>query len=77
VLDVAFVGSFLLNLHLVSLELWTLGSDVTGDAAVMTRGKTSFVGMLFDSLCIFKFSILTNNMTLSFYMSPMRRDIFR
>jgi hypothetical protein len=50
---------------------------VTGDAAVMTGGQVSFVGMLFDSLCRFMVSILTNNIALTFYMSPMRRDIFR
>jgi hypothetical protein len=50
---------------------------VTDDSAVMTCGQASFVGMLFDSLCRFKVSILTNNITLTFYMSPMRRDIFR
>jgi hypothetical protein len=61
----------------VSLELWTLGSDVTGDAAVMTGGHASFVGMFFDSLCRFKVSIPTNNIVLTFYMSPMWRDIFR
>jgi hypothetical protein len=61
----------------VSLELLTLGSNVTSDATVMTGGQTSFVGMLFDSFCIFKISILTNNIALNFYMSPMQRDIFR
>jgi hypothetical protein len=61
----------------VSLELWTFGSNVTSDAAVMTGGHASFVGMLFDNLCRFKVSILTNNISLNFYMSPMRRDIFR
>jgi hypothetical protein len=61
----------------VSLELWTLGSDVTSDAAVMVGRQASFVGMLFESPCRFKVSILTNNIALTFYMSPMRRDIFR
>jgi hypothetical protein len=65
------------NLRLVSVEQWTLGSDVTGDATVMTSGQASFVGMLFDSLCRFKIGILTNNISLTFYMSPMQRDIFR
>jgi len=32
-----------LNLRLLSLKLWTFGSDVTGDAAVMTGGQASFV----------------------------------
>jgi hypothetical protein len=50
----------------VSLELWTLGSDVIGDAAVMTGGQASFVGMLFDNPCRFKVSILTNNIVLPF-----------
>jgi hypothetical protein len=50
----------------VSLELWTFGSDVTGDAAVMTDGHASFVGMLFDSFCKFKVSILTNNIALTY-----------
>jgi hypothetical protein len=49
---------------------------VTSDAAVMTGGQTSFVGMLFDSLCRFKVNILTNNIVITFYMSPIR-DIFR
>jgi hypothetical protein len=61
----------------VSLELWTLGSDVIGDVVVMAGRHASFVGMLFDSPCRFKVSILTNNIALTFYMSPMRRDIFR
>jgi hypothetical protein len=59
------------------LEMWTFGLGVTDDAAVMTGGHASFVGMLFDSLCKFKVSILTNNTALTFYMSPMRKDIFR
>jgi hypothetical protein len=50
--------------------MWTFGSDVTGDAAVMTGGPASFVGMLFDSLCRFKVIILTTNTALTFYMSP-------
>jgi len=49
---------------------------VTGDAAVMTGGQTSFVGMLLDFLCRNMVSSLTNNIALTFYMSPMRRDIF-
>jgi hypothetical protein len=61
----------------VSLELWTLGSDVIGDVAVMIGGQASFVGVLFDSFCRFKVSIFTNNIALTFYMSLMRRDIFR
>jgi len=61
----------------VSLERWTLGSDVTVDATVMTGGQASFVGMLFDSFYKFKVSILMNNIALTFYMSSMRRNIFR
>jgi hypothetical protein len=57
--------------------MWTFGSNVTGDAAVMTGGHASFVGMVFDSLYRFKVSIFTNNIALTFYMSPMQRDIFR
>jgi hypothetical protein len=56
--------------------MWTFGSDATGDAAVMTGGQTSFVGILFDSLCRNMVSILTNNIVPTFYMSPMRNDIF-
>jgi hypothetical protein len=58
------------------VELWTFGSDVTSDAAVMIGGQTSFVGMLLDFLCINMVSIPTNNIALTFYMSPMRRDMF-
>jgi hypothetical protein len=47
------------------LELWIFGSNVTGDAAVMTGGQASFVGMLLDFLCINKVSILTNNIALT------------
>jgi hypothetical protein len=65
-----------MNLLLMSLELWTFGSDVTGDALVMTGGQASFVGMLFDFFCINMVSILTNNIAISFYMSPMQGDIF-
>jgi hypothetical protein len=57
--------------------MWIFGSDVTGDAAVITGGQASFVGMLFDSPCRFKVSILTNNIVLAFYMSPMWMNIFR
>jgi len=60
----------------MSLKMWTFGSDVTGDAAVMTGGQDSFVGMLLDFLCRNMVSILTNNIALNFYMSPMQRDIF-
>jgi hypothetical protein len=56
--------------------MWTFGSDVTGDAAVMTGGQAYFVGMLLDFLCKNMVSILTNNIALTFYMSTMRRDIF-
>jgi hypothetical protein len=45
------------------------------DAAVMTGGQASFIGMLLDFLCRCMVSILTNNIALTFYMSPMRRDI--
>jgi hypothetical protein len=55
--------------------MWTIGSDVTGDAAVMIGGQASFVRMLLDILCRIMISILTNNIVLTFYMSPMRRDI--
>jgi len=65
------------NLWLLSLELWTFGSDVTDDAAVMIGRQTSFVWILLDNLCSFKVSILTNNIALTFYMSAMQRDIFR
>jgi hypothetical protein len=65
-----------LSLLLLSLELWTFGSDVTGDAAVMTGGQASFVGILLDFLYRNMVSILANNIGLTFYMSPMRRDIF-
>jgi len=58
------------------LKMWTFRSDVTGDAAVMTGGQTSFVGMLLDFLCKNMVCILANNIALTFYMSPMRRDIF-
>jgi len=57
--------------------MWTFGLDVTGVAAVMTGGQASFVGMVLDFLCKNMASILTNNIALTFYMSPMRRDIFR
>jgi hypothetical protein len=30
-------------MNLQFLELWTFGSDVTGDAAVMAGGQASFV----------------------------------
>jgi hypothetical protein len=53
-----------LSLLLLSLELWTFGSDVTGDAVVMTGGQASFVGMLLDFLCRNMVSILTNNIAL-------------
>jgi hypothetical protein len=39
---------------------------VTGDAAVMTGGHASFVGMLLDFLCGNMVSILTNNIALTF-----------
>jgi hypothetical protein len=56
--------------------MWTFGSDVTDDAAVMIGGQASFVRMLLDFLCRNMVSILTHNIALTFYMSPMRRDIF-
>jgi hypothetical protein len=56
--------------------MWTFGSDVTGDAVVMIGGQASFVGILLDFLCKNMVSILTDNIALIFYMSPMRRDIF-
>jgi hypothetical protein len=49
---------------------------VTGDAAVMTAGQASFVGMLHDFLYKNMVSILTNNIVFTFYMSPKSRDIF-
>jgi hypothetical protein len=55
--------------------MWTFGLDVTGEATVMTGGHASFVGMLFDFLYKNMVSILTNNIALTFYISPMRRDI--
>jgi hypothetical protein len=58
------------------LEQWTFGSDVTGDVAVMTGRWASFVGMLLDFLYRNMVSILTNNIALTIFMSPMRRDIF-
>jgi hypothetical protein len=66
-----------LPLNLRLLELWTFGSDVTGDAAVMTGRQASFVWMLLYILCRIMISILTNNIAITFYMSPMRKDIFR
>jgi hypothetical protein len=65
-----------LNLQLLSLKLWTFGSDVTGDAAVMIGGLASFLRMLLDFFCRNMVSILTPNIALTFYMSPIRRDIF-
>jgi hypothetical protein len=56
--------------------MWTFGSDVTGDAAVMTGGQASFVRMLLDFFCRNMVSILTHNIAHTFYMSPIRRDIF-
>jgi hypothetical protein len=50
---------------------------VTSDAAVMTGGQAFFVRMLLDILCGNMVSILTHNIALTFYMSPMRSDIFR
>jgi hypothetical protein len=58
------------------LELWTFGSDVTSDAVAMTGEQASFVRMLLNFLCRNMVSILTNNIALTFYMSPMRMDIF-
>jgi hypothetical protein len=54
-----------LSLFLLSLELWTFGSDVTGDGAMMTCGNASFVGMMLDFLCRNMVSILTNNISLT------------
>jgi hypothetical protein len=56
--------------------MWTIGSDVTGDAAVITGGQDSFGRMLLDFFCRNMVSILTHNIALTFYMSPMRRGIF-
>jgi hypothetical protein len=55
--------------------MWTFGSDVTSDVVVMTGRQAFFVGMLLDFLYRNMVSILTNNIALTFYMSPMRRDI--
>jgi hypothetical protein len=65
-----------LSLLLLSLELWTFGSNVTRDAAVMTGGQASFVGMLLDFFCRNMVSILIDNIALTFYRSPMRTNIF-
>jgi hypothetical protein len=56
--------------------MWTFGWDVIGDAAVMTGGQASFVGMLLDFPYRNMVNILTNKIDLTFYMSPMQRDIF-
>jgi hypothetical protein len=56
--------------------MWTFGSDVTSDAVVMIGGQASFVGMLLDFLYRNMVSILTINIALTFYMSPLRRNIF-
>jgi hypothetical protein len=56
--------------------MWTFGLDVTGDAAVMTSGQASFVRMLLDFFYKNMVSILTHDIAYTFYMSPMRRDIF-
>jgi hypothetical protein len=65
-----------LNLCLLSIEMWTYGSNVTDDAAEMIGGQASFVRMLLDFFCRNIVSILTPNIALTFYMSSMRRDIF-
>jgi len=65
-----------LPLNLRLLELWTFGSNVTSDAAVMTSRQAFFGWMLLNILYRIMISILTNNIALTFYMSPMRRDIF-
>jgi hypothetical protein len=75
--DVASCWKLPLNLRLLSLEMWTYGSNVTGDAAMMTGGQASFVRMLLDFFCRNMVSILIHNIALTLYMSPMRRDIFR
>jgi len=59
--------------ELGAMDIW-VGYDRC--AAVMTGGQASFVGMLLDFLCRNMVSILTKNIALTFYMSPMRRDIF-
>jgi hypothetical protein len=56
--------------------MWTIGSDVTGDATVITGGQASFGRMLLDFFCRNMVSILTHNIALTIYMSLMRRDIF-
>lgn len=66
-----------LPLNLWFLELWTFGSDVTGDVVVMISRQASFIWMILDIRCRIMISILTNSIVLTFYMSPMRKDIFR
>jgi hypothetical protein len=56
--------------------MWSFGSDVTSDATVMTGGQASFVRMPLDFFCRNMVSIFTHNIAHTFYMSPMRRDIF-
>jgi len=49
---------------------------VTSDAAMIADGQAPFVRMLLDFFCRIMVSILTHNIALTFYMSPMKRDIF-
>jgi hypothetical protein len=56
--------------------MWTLGLGVTDDATVMTGGQASFVRILFDFFCKNMVSILTHNISLTFYMSHMKMNIF-
>jgi hypothetical protein len=56
----------LLDLELLSMDLWTMRSDVTA-GATMTAGRlASFVGMLLNRLCKNFVRILTNNYALTF-----------
>jgi len=52
----------LLDLELLSMDLWTMRSDVTAGATM----TASFVGMLLNRLCKNFVRILTNNYALTF-----------
>jgi hypothetical protein len=57
--------------------MWTFGSDVTGDVAVMTGGQVSFVIMPLDFFCRnMVVSILTHNIALNFYVSYEEEHIW-
>jgi hypothetical protein len=74
-----FLWLLLLDLGLLSMDLWTMRSNVTVGATMMAGRQTSFVGMLLNSLCRFNINILANNNALTSLrcMSPMGRNIFR